>query len=107
MPFDTNRTEFARNGRLRAAVRELRGQHTTVLDQQLKGLGCSCQVTPVRGGMKGYRRAILSGRVNIRGRGLGAAPAAGVPALIPVSDRTAVANAIKKFQGAAHGISGR
>lgn len=84
---------FQRIGKLRAAARELAGQPVPG-----RTLGCACQMQ--RGGMKGYRRATLTGTVNFRGRGLAAAPQ-GVPALVPISDRSAVTAAVKALKSGA------
>lgn len=95
MSFDPrdNRNVFNRAGRVRAAAKEIAG-----LRAPGPGLGCACHVQPVRGPtLKGYQRVVLHGPHRLRGRGLSAAPESGTPALIPVSDRSAVAAAVKLF----------
>lgn len=93
---------LVREGRMRAAAKEISGRRA------LHGLGCACGSRPVIRSQKlsgprlrGYERVLLHG-VSLRGRGLGAVgPSdAGTPALIPVSDRSAVMAAIKRFAAA-------
>ena len=90
--FERNR--FEHEGRLMAAARELSGA-----SRFSPGLGCNCRAQPMRGvsGLRGYRAVSLSGTLRWR-HGLAATPPQGVPALIPISDRNAVANAIRAFQ---------
>lgn len=63
------------------------------------GLGCDCQVKYTGGGLKGYREALLDGVHKTSLHGLAQSPAAGTPALIPVSDRKAVDAAVRLFKG--------
>lgn len=87
------RNRFDRTGRLLAAVRELSGVHGVAT------LGCACKATPVKGlNLRGYQAVKLSGAIRLKGRGLGAAPPHGTAALIPVSDRSAIIAAIRRFQ---------
>lgn len=106
MPFDPRRNSFTRDGRLRAAAKEIAGRGLRPVNvgpglAGVAGLGCQCQVQRVKGAtLKGYQRALLKGVHRFRGRGLSGAPPAGTPALIPVSDRSAVNAAVRRFAAA-------
>lgn len=65
----------------------------------LSGLGCGCDVKYTGGGMKGYRAAMLDGVHKTKLNGLAQSPAGGTPALIPVSDKSAVTAAVRLFKG--------
>lgn len=105
----TYRAPLLFEARKMAAAREIaRGGHrppalllpaSTLSRVTLAGVGCDCHVNYTGGGMKGYREALLDGVHKTGLRGLAQSPAAGTPALIPVSDRKAVDAAVRLFKG--------
>lgn len=72
------------------------------------GLGCGCTPRASSPRLKGYVRATLRGyrAVTLSGFGDAGPIKPGTPALIPVSDRRAVENAVRLFQGEIKGLKG-